>query len=46
MALGGGVDAELPHGIHWRLIQMDYVLPVPSFVVSGKRLHRMPAGPL
>jgi len=26
MALGGGIDAELPHGIHWRLIQMDYVL--------------------
>jgi len=26
MALGGGIDAELPHGIHWHLIQMDYVL--------------------
>ena len=26
MALGGGIDAELPHGIHWRLIQMDYLL--------------------
>jgi hypothetical protein len=26
MALGGGIDADLPHGIRWRLVQMDYVL--------------------
>jgi hypothetical protein len=26
MALGGGIDAELTHEIHWRLIQMDYLL--------------------
>ena len=26
MALGGGVDAELTDRIHWRLIQMDYLL--------------------
>jgi len=26
MALGGGVDAEIVHGIHWRLIQTDYVM--------------------
>src|SRR5216117_3686628 len=26
MALGGGIDAELTNGIHWRLIQMDYLL--------------------
>jgi hypothetical protein len=26
MALVGGVDAELTHGIHWRLVQMDYLL--------------------
>ena len=26
MALGGGIDAELVHGIHWRLIQGDYLL--------------------
>jgi hypothetical protein len=26
MALGGGIEADLPHGIHWRLIQMDYLL--------------------
>ena len=25
MALGGGVDAEI-HGLHWRLIQADYVM--------------------
>ena len=26
MAVGGGIDAELTRGIHWRLVQMDYVL--------------------
>jgi hypothetical protein len=26
MALGGGLDAELVEGIHWRLIQTDYVI--------------------
>ena len=26
MALGGGVDAELIHGIHWRLVQADYLM--------------------
>src|SRR5262252_7068270 len=26
MALGGGIDTELTHGIHWRLIQMDYLM--------------------
>jgi hypothetical protein len=26
MALGGGVDAEMIHGIHWRLIQTDYLI--------------------
>jgi hypothetical protein len=26
MALGGGIDAELTGGIHWRLVQMDYLL--------------------
>jgi hypothetical protein len=26
MALGGGIDAELVHGIHWRLIQADYLM--------------------
>jgi hypothetical protein len=26
MALGGGIDAELTHGIHWRLMQMDYLM--------------------
>jgi hypothetical protein len=26
MARGGGIDAELTHGIHWRLFQMDYLL--------------------
>jgi len=26
MALGGGIDAELTNGIHWRLVQMDYSL--------------------
>ena len=26
MALGGGIDAELTDGIHWRLVQMDYLL--------------------
>jgi len=26
MALGGGFDAEMVHGIHWRIIQMDYLL--------------------
>jgi len=26
MALGGGIDAELTDRIHWRLIQMDYLL--------------------
>jgi hypothetical protein len=26
MALGGGIDADLPRGIRWRLVQMDYVL--------------------
>jgi hypothetical protein len=26
MALEGGIDADLPQGIHWRLVQMDYVL--------------------
>ena len=26
MALGGGLDAELTDTIHWRLVQLDYVL--------------------
>jgi hypothetical protein len=26
MALGAGIDAELVHGIHWRLIQADYLM--------------------
>jgi hypothetical protein len=26
MALGGGLDAELTDAIHWRLVQLDYVL--------------------
>lgn len=26
MALGGGIDAELVQGIHWRLLQTDYVM--------------------
>jgi len=26
MALGGGIDAEMVHGIHWRLIQTDYLM--------------------
>jgi len=26
MALGGGIDAELAHGINWRLTQADYLL--------------------
>ena len=26
MALGGGIDAEMIEGIHWRLIQADYVM--------------------
>ena len=26
MALGGGIDAELTQGIHWRLIQTDYLM--------------------
>lgn len=26
MALGGGIDAEMIHGIHWRLIQTDYMM--------------------
>lgn len=26
MALGGGIDAELVQGIHWRLFQTDYVM--------------------
>jgi hypothetical protein len=26
MALGGGIDAEMVHGLHWRLIQADYVM--------------------
>lgn len=26
MALGGGIDAEMLHGIHWRLIQTDYMM--------------------
>jgi hypothetical protein len=26
MSLGGGIDAELVQGIHWRLFQTDYVM--------------------
>ena len=26
LALGGGIDAEMVHGLHWRLIQADYVM--------------------
>lgn len=26
LALGGGIDAEMVHGIHWRLIQADYLM--------------------
>lgn len=26
MALGGGIDAQMVHGLHWRLIQADYVM--------------------
>ena len=26
LALGGGIDAEMTHGIHWRLIQTDYLM--------------------
>jgi hypothetical protein len=26
MALGGGIDAELAHGINWRLTQLDYLV--------------------
>jgi hypothetical protein len=26
MALGGGIDAELTDRLHWRLIQMDYLM--------------------
>jgi hypothetical protein len=26
MALGGGLDAELTDAIHWRLVQVDYLL--------------------
>ncbi len=26
MAIGGGIDATVVHDIHWRVIQMDYLL--------------------
>jgi hypothetical protein len=26
LALGGGIDAELVHGLHWRLVQADYLM--------------------
>lgn len=26
LALGGGLDAEMIHGLHWRLIQADYLM--------------------
>lgn len=26
LALGGGVDAEIFHGIHWRVVQTDYLI--------------------
>jgi hypothetical protein len=26
LALGGGIDAELAEGIHWRLVQTDYLM--------------------
>ena len=33
MAIGGGIDARLVHGIYWRIIQGDYL---PTFI-SGAR---------
>ena len=26
MALGGGIDTSIIHGLHWRVIQGDYLM--------------------
>jgi len=34
LAAGGGIDARIFHGVHWRIIQADYV---PTFFFNGRQ---------
>ena len=42
LALGGGIDAEMIHGLHWRLIQADYVMT--QFASRSQNCFRFSTG--